>query len=80
MKKLRNLEAKRTFVGWFLLGFWLVETIWFLILEGWHWEATNPNEIIMDKAVYWMCVVWLVLFIRSINIIIEAVIEGEEEQ
>lgn len=34
----------------------------------------------MDKAVYWMCVVWLVLFIRSINIIIEAVIEGEEEQ
>ena len=36
-----------------LLGFifWLLETIVFLIIEGWHYKATNPIEIHFDKIV-----------------------------
>jgi hypothetical protein len=33
------------------LLFWSVETIIFLIIEGWHWKATNPTEIWCDNAV-----------------------------
>jgi len=29
-------------------AFWLIETIVFLILEGWHYKATNPKEVLCD--------------------------------
>lgn len=37
----------------FIIGFvfWLLETIVFLIIEGWHLKATNPIEINCDKIV-----------------------------
>lgn len=76
MSKLKRIERIRTFLGGFLLGFWFVETIWFLILEGWHWKATSPNEIIADRIVSFMIFIWLILFIKSLDIIIEAVIRG----
>ena len=31
--------------------FWLLETAVFLIIEGWHYKATNPIEIFCDKIV-----------------------------
>lgn len=31
--------------------FWLLETIVFLIIEGWHLKATHPIEIHCDKIV-----------------------------
>lgn len=31
--------------------FWLLETITFLIIEGWHWKATHPIEIYCDTIV-----------------------------
>lgn len=37
----------------FIIGFifWLLETIVFLIIEGWHLKATHPIEIQCDKIV-----------------------------
>lgn len=32
-------------------GFWLLETAYFIILEGWHWKATNPAELWADYVV-----------------------------
>ena len=31
--------------------FWILETLIFLIIEGWHLKATNPIEICFDNAV-----------------------------
>ena len=41
--------AKSFWIAGFLL--WAVETIVFLIIEGWHYKATNPTEIWLDGAV-----------------------------
>jgi len=30
---------------------WIIETIIFLIIEGWHYKATNPIEIWIDGLV-----------------------------
>ena len=29
--------------------FWILETVSFLIIEGWHIKATSDAEILMDK-------------------------------
>ena len=29
--------------------FWIIQTIIFLIIEGWHYKAINPTEIFCDK-------------------------------
>lgn len=39
--------AKIGWIGGFI--FWIIETIIFLIIEGWHLKATNPSEIYCDK-------------------------------
>ena len=36
--------------AWTIL-FWLLETIYFLIVEGWHWKATSKAEIVCDTIV-----------------------------
>ena len=41
--------AKMYFIVGFI--FWVIETIIFLIIEGWHYKATNPIEIYCDKIV-----------------------------
>jgi hypothetical protein len=41
--------AKRFWVTGFI--FWILETIVFLIIEGWHIKATHPIEINCDKIV-----------------------------
>lgn len=41
--------AKKFFIVGFV--FWVIETIIFLIIEGWHYKATHPIEIHCDKIV-----------------------------
>ena len=50
-KELKTLWklAKSFWVGGFF--FWIVETILFLIIEGWHLKATHPIEIWCDGIV-----------------------------
>lgn len=47
--------------------FWLIETIFFLSLEGWHLEATNQYEIAADFIVYVSVRIWIVLLIVCNN-------------
>jgi len=44
---------------------WILETIIFLIIEGWHYKATNPIEIWIDKLVgsTWNFASWLTFLI-----------------
>lgn len=53
---------------------WLLETIFFLIYEGWHLKATNPIEIFFDKLsadmlnfAMWLTVVTCVYFLINLN-------------
>lgn len=41
--------TKILFITAFLV--WFLETSIFLLIEGWHFKATNPIEITFDKAV-----------------------------
>ena len=47
--------------------FWIVETIIFLIIEGWHWSATNSIEILCDKIVIYIFAIWIFFWIRAVN-------------
>jgi len=40
---------------------WISETAFFLIKEGWHWEATSVYEKNFDKAVFIMTTIGLVM-------------------
>ena len=50
---------------------WIVETIIFLIIEGWHYKATNPIEIWIDDLVgkIWNFALWLTIWL-CVNYII----------
>jgi hypothetical protein len=48
LKTLWKLSKTFWLVGF---TFWLLETIIFLIIEGWHLKATHPIEIYCDKTV-----------------------------
>jgi hypothetical protein len=48
LKTLWKLSKTFWLVGF---TFWLLETIVFLIIDGWHLKATHPVEINCDKMV-----------------------------
>lgn len=58
----------------FIIGFvfWLLETIIFLIIEGWHLKATHPIEIYCDKIVVNL---WNVCYFLTIYIFIHYLIK-----
>ena len=50
------------------MAFWLLETIFFLFVEGWHWKATSQAELICDKIVgYIMLLAYIFLIIAVIS-------------
>lgn len=64
--KMKNKELKTIWklARFFWIGgtiVWLLETIFFLIYEGWHLKATNPIEIFFDKIAsdMWNFALWL---------------------
>jgi len=62
--------AKSFWIGGIL--FWLLETIVFLIIDGWHIKPINPIEIYLDKIVseMWRFALYLTVF-TSINFLIK---------
>jgi len=67
MEKLKTLfkwsERAITYVFWF----WILETVVFLLIEGWHTKATNPIEITLDKIVSWGLIIWVILLVSAIR-------------
>lgn len=70
-KKLKlTLSIARDFaIGGFIL--WLIETVAFLIIEGWHWKATHPVEIYLDECVsrMWRMALDLTIFAAVVHIL-----------
>ena len=57
---------------------WLIETIVFLFIEGWHWKATNSVEIMLDRVfglsitigmyiVFWTAILLMVRMVQEID-------------
>lgn len=44
--------------------FWAIENILFLIIEGWHFSATNPIEVYCDKlsSTLWTFALYLTIY------------------
>ena len=80
MKKLRTLFTAQEIVMNIAFAFWLTETTIFLILEGWHWKATNPIEIVLDKIVGWMLVLWIILFVNTVRELLKLVVTFVKEK
>ena len=70
-KELKTLWKLAKIIWILSFSFWFIETIIFLIIEGWHYKATNPIEIYCDKLVTngWSFALNLTVFI-SISFLI----------
>lgn len=81
------MNWKRTSVIWTLckvsysigLIFWIIETVYFLIADGWHWYAINNNEIICDNIVKWFCGIGAVLFLYVVFDVIDNMIPRQKK-
>lgn len=50
-KELKTILKLANYVAIGMVILWILETLFFLIIEGWHLKATNPIEIFFDKVV-----------------------------
>jgi hypothetical protein len=61
------------------VAFWLIETVYFLIAYGWHWEAINNAEKTCDTiAVGFWCGGFMFIGIVVIDVI-EYLLSSTEE-
>lgn len=51
IKTLKKLWAAAKYCGLFTVSFWVLETLFFLITDGWHWTACNIYEERCDSIV-----------------------------
>lgn len=47
-------------------SFCLLETLVFLVYEGWHWKATHPIEKILDKICSFGVTIGLMFMVLSV--------------
>ena len=69
INRLMNAEAmfwNSIILGILTLLFWLVETIIFLIIEGWHVTATHPVEVFCDGMSVVLFFIAKLLFLLSV--------------
>lgn len=73
MEKLQEIKvlwkfAKIIWVTGFII--WFVETLIFLIIEGWHWKATHPIEIFLDSVVSnsWNVALLVTIYVAGLSL------------
>lgn len=79
MDKLKFLFKWSERVISYTFAFWILETVAFLIIEGWHTKATNPIEITLDKIVSWGLILWVVLFVSALSELLRLVVTSVKE-
>lgn len=61
----------------FTFAFWLIETIIYQFIDGWHWKATSQGEIICDGITQVSLWISLILFIMVIGDVIDYILDEE---
>lgn len=59
----------------FAIAFWLIETVFFILRDGWHWEASCDAEKLCDSGVELMATIGIVYLLLAISEIIEKYIK-----
>lgn len=62
-------------LGWI---FWLLETAFFLVEQGWHWKATTIGERVCDTIV---AVIWIksgYFLVKCVRVIISMVLHTDK--
>jgi hypothetical protein len=57
------------------LGFWFIETLYFLVREGWHYEATNKAEIICDKIFKISLNIGFIVWLVSVSMLVDKIMK-----
>lgn len=49
---------------------WIAETLYFLIVNGWHWKSTIEAEKLLDTIVFWF---WFAAIIIMLSVMIDII-------
>ena len=71
-KQLFKLAINLILIG---LAFWFIETLYFLIIHGWHWVAINKYEERCDSVVSFL---WSTSAVMIVISFMHSVIESKE--
>lgn len=73
MKTVYNISIKLMAAG---LIIWVVETVAFLFIEGWHYTATNKTEVLLDQISGTIIkigfLLWLFVAAKILHIILQS--------
>ncbi len=61
------------------LLFWLLETLFFIIKDGFHWKAETKAEMICDSIVTYGFYTFLALFTMVVVNVVEYLLSYDEE-
>lgn len=76
-----KLRDKYPLYKWFLiiaLGFWAIETIYFLFVDGWHWTAVRQEEKICDNIVVALLICSCIAYIKPVIVAIYEILTSDE--
>ena len=80
MKRIKKLYEFQAVLLKMAFWIWITETVVFLLIEGWHWKATNPIEIRLDQMVSALFTIWFILLIRLVLVFFEELIKQSENE
>jgi hypothetical protein len=67
-------------VAMFTVAFWILETVVFLIIYGWHWKAVSVEESICDKTVTIGSFICVFLFFWVVYDIVNIIVNYPDEK
>jgi hypothetical protein len=72
------MNTARNVGKWIAIGsfyVWLIETIVFLFIDGWHYESTRPIEQLFDKASIMGIRLGIGIYVGAILILIDKIFD-----
>jgi len=76
-KKMWKWTQKISFITF---CFWIFETVFFLIVEGWHTKANSKSEKICDSIVsFTFNIVFIVFAVILINVV-DSILSSKEDE
>jgi len=59
------------------IWFWLIETIFYLLRDGWHYKPIHQDEIVCDTIAVWLMYGALISFCLTTYKIVEKQIQNQ---
>lgn len=84
--KIDNLKGTKKMWKWmqiisfFTFCFWIFETVFFLIVEGWHTKANSQAEKICDSIVSSTFNLLFVVFALILISVVDSVLSSKEDE